>query len=63
VPNPSTFNYGFAFEYSLPYLECCVKDIGLREPFNRLSRWSRSPSVAAFPSRLSLHTTALHEHL
>jgi len=36
VPNPSTFNYGFAFEYSLPYLECCVKDIGLREPFNRL---------------------------
>jgi hypothetical protein len=36
VPNPSTFNYGFAFEYSLPYLECCVKDIGLREPFNQL---------------------------
>ena len=21
---------------SLPYLQCCVKDIGLREPFNRL---------------------------
>jgi hypothetical protein len=36
VPNPNTFNYGFAFEYSLPYLQCCVKDIGLREPFNRL---------------------------
>jgi hypothetical protein len=36
VPDPSTFNYGFAFEYSLPYLECCVKDIGLREPFNQL---------------------------
>ena len=36
VPNPSTFNYGFAFEYSLPYLECCVKDIGLREPFSQL---------------------------
>jgi hypothetical protein len=36
VPNPTNFNYGFAFEYSLPYLQCCVKDIGLREPFNRL---------------------------
>ena len=36
VPNPSTFDYGFAFEYSLPYLECCVKDIGLREPFSQL---------------------------
>jgi hypothetical protein len=36
VPNPNNFNYGFAFEYSFPYLECCVKDIGLREPFNGL---------------------------
>jgi hypothetical protein len=36
VQNPTTFNYGFAFEYSLPYLECCVKDIGLRAPFNQL---------------------------
>ena len=36
VPNPTTFDYGFAFEYSLPYLECCVKDIGLRAPFNGL---------------------------
>jgi hypothetical protein len=36
VPNPTTFNYGFAFEYSLPYLQCCVKDIGLRRPFSQL---------------------------
>jgi hypothetical protein len=36
VPNPNNFNYGFAFEYSLPYLQCCVKDVGLRAPFNRL---------------------------
>ena len=36
APNPDNFNYGFAFEYSLPYLECCVKDIGLRAPFNQL---------------------------
>ena len=36
VPNPTTFNYGFAFEYSFSYLECCVKDIGLRAPFNQL---------------------------
>jgi len=34
--NPNNFNYGFAFEYSLPYLQCCVKDIGLRQPFNQL---------------------------
>ena len=36
TPNPNNFNYGFALEYSLPYLQCCVKDIGLREPFSRL---------------------------
>ena len=36
VPNPNNFNYGFAFEYSFPYLECCVKDIGLRAPFSQL---------------------------
>jgi hypothetical protein len=36
VPNPNNFNYGFAFEYSLPYLQCCVKDVGLRQPFNQL---------------------------
>ena len=36
APNPDNFNYGFAFEYSLPYLQCCVKDIGLRAPFNQL---------------------------
>jgi len=36
TPNPTNFDYGFAFEYSLPYLECCVKDIGLRQPFNQL---------------------------
>jgi hypothetical protein len=34
---PNTVNYGFAFEYSLPYLECCVKDVGLRRPFNQLT--------------------------
>ena len=34
--NPDNFNYGFALEYSLPYLQCCVKDIGLAAPFNRL---------------------------
>ena len=36
TPNPNNFNYGFALEYSLPYLQCCVKDIGLRAPFNQL---------------------------
>jgi hypothetical protein len=35
-PNPNNFNYGFALEYSLPYLQCCVKDIGLRPPFSQL---------------------------
>ena len=36
TPNPNNVNYGFAFEYSLPYLQCCVKDIGLRPPFNQM---------------------------
>ena len=35
-PNPNNFNYGFAFEYSLEYLQSYVKDIGLREPFDRM---------------------------
>lgn len=28
------FDWGFAVEYSLPYLQSHVRDIGLREPFN-----------------------------
>jgi hypothetical protein len=36
TPNPNFFNYGFAVEYSLPYLQCCVKDVGLRRPFSQL---------------------------
>ncbi len=29
-------NVGLALEYSLPYLQSFVKDVGLREPFNRI---------------------------
>ena len=36
TPNPNNLNYGFAIEYSLPYLQCCVQDLGLRAPFNQL---------------------------
>ena len=36
APHPNNFNYGFAFEYSLPYLNCCVKDVGLAPFFNHL---------------------------
>ena len=36
VPNPTSFFYGFAIEYSIPYLQSQVKDLGLRPPFNRL---------------------------
>jgi hypothetical protein len=35
-PNPNNVNYGFAFEYSLEYLQHHVKDIGLTAPFDRL---------------------------
>ncbi len=35
-PHPHTFNLGLAIEYSLPYLQSFVKDVGLGEPFNRL---------------------------
>lgn len=34
--HPHTLGVGFAIEYSLPYLQSFVKDVGLREPFNRL---------------------------
>ncbi len=35
-PNPASLQLGFAFEYSLIYLQEQVKDIGLRAPFDRL---------------------------
>jgi hypothetical protein len=34
--HPNVLTLGFAVEYSLPYLQSSVKDIGLREPFNRM---------------------------
>ncbi|HEX3884383.1 MAG TPA: hypothetical protein VHW66_17135 [Stellaceae bacterium] len=36
TPNPHNFNYGFAFEYSLEYLQHHVKDVGLTAPFDRM---------------------------
>src|SRR5579883_1401300 len=34
--NPNDVFYGFAVEYSIPYLQSEVKDIGLGTPFNRM---------------------------
>jgi len=34
--HPDVLNVGFALEYSLPYLQSFVKDVGLAEPFNRV---------------------------
>ena len=34
--HPHTLKWGFAIEYSLIYLQSLVKDVGLREPFNRM---------------------------
>jgi hypothetical protein len=34
--NPDNFNYGFAVEYSIPYLQDEVRDVGLGAPFNRM---------------------------
>jgi hypothetical protein len=34
--HPNVFKAGIALQYSLPYLQSFVKDIGLREPFNRM---------------------------
>jgi hypothetical protein len=34
--NPHVLQLGFAVEYSLPYLQSFVKDIGLPEPFSRM---------------------------
>ncbi|MEO6846898.1 MAG: hypothetical protein ABI443_05530 [Chthoniobacterales bacterium] len=34
--NSDTMQYGFALQYSLIYLQQHVKDLGIREPFNRL---------------------------
>jgi len=36
IPNPNNFNYGFALEYSLEYLQHHVQDVGLTAPFDRL---------------------------
>lgn len=34
--NPHTLEWSFALEYSIPYLQAQVRDLGWREPFNRL---------------------------
>jgi hypothetical protein len=34
--NPNTFDWGFALEYSIPYLQSEVRNIGLGAPFNRM---------------------------
>ncbi|HXD42388.1 MAG TPA: hypothetical protein VN649_17620, partial [Ramlibacter sp.] len=34
--HPNVLQLGFAIEYSLPYLQSFVKDVGLAAPFNRL---------------------------
>ncbi len=34
--HPDVLTAGLAFEYSIPYLQSAVKDVGLREPFNRM---------------------------
>jgi hypothetical protein len=36
TPNPDVLNVGFAFEYSLEYLQHHVKDVGLSAPFDRM---------------------------
>ena len=36
VPNPDNVFYGFAIEYSIPYLQEEVRDVGLGPPFNRM---------------------------
>jgi hypothetical protein len=35
--NPHVLQLGFALEYSLPYLQSFVKDVGLSEPFSRMT--------------------------
>lgn len=34
--NPTRLNWGFTFQYNLPYLQSFVKDVGLKAPFNRM---------------------------
>jgi hypothetical protein len=34
--HPNVLKWGFSIQYSVPYLQSSVKDVGLREPFNRM---------------------------
>ena len=34
--NPHTLEWGFAIQYSLPYLQSFVQDVGLQAPFNKM---------------------------
>ncbi len=34
--NPTVFNWGFSFQYSLQYLQSRVRDVGIPAPFNRM---------------------------
>jgi hypothetical protein len=34
--HPNSLKWGFAIEYSLPYLQSFVKDLGIPDPFKRM---------------------------
>ena len=56
--NPNNFNYGFAFEYSLEYLQHHVQDVGLSAPFDQSFRSSKSLSRRRSIAARQLH----HRH-
>ena len=45
--HPNTLQWGFAFQYSIPYLQSFVQDMGLREPFNRMIFVVETPMTTA----------------
>lgn len=48
VQHPNNFNYGFALEYPISYLESQVKDIGLRFPWQQMIPLVEFASVTPF---------------
>ncbi|MHB8716428.1 MAG: hypothetical protein ACYC9H_10550 [Sulfuricaulis sp.] len=54
---PNSIDWGFTFQYSLPYLQSFVKDVGLRPPFDHLIPVVETPMHTCLDLSCSGQTT------
>jgi hypothetical protein len=54
---PNSFGWGFTFQYSIPYLQSQVKDLGLPQPFSNLIPVVELPMSTCTEGSCAGHTT------